>query len=400
MRFVRLLPFLVLIVFNEISYSQTKSQIPAEISPMEDPWEISILTCGAGPYVYALYGHTAIRVRNVQNNLDMIFNYGSFDMTEPNFMPKFILAIMDYELGVSPYEPFAWRYSSWGADVIHQVLNLTLEEKQKLLLYLEENAKPENKKYRYNFIFDNCCTRPRDILEKIVSGKIEYQKDEHVTTYREMVHEFNNPWPWSKLGVDLAFGQEADEPIGYREQEWIPSYIMEHFSKAQIINSNGVARPLVKDTFVVKAEKPLDMSKEFVLSPMQCALILLAFVFVISLFEYRRRRIFWGVDLVLFLLHGFAGLILFVLFFFSSHPTTGSNWLILFFNPITLVYLPRMIYLEVKRRKDIFHKLYSIYLLIFLMFFAFIPQEIPMVIVPLALTLLIRSINNTLIFRK
>ena len=229
----------------------------------QDSIQISLLTCTPGPQVYALYGHMAIRYQNLLSGDDFVFNYGTFDMSAPFFIPKFVLGLMDYQLGGVPYEYFHRHYSGDGADIIAQVLNLTPEEEVKLMNLLLENYKPENREYRYNFLYDNCATRPRDILEKCVDGEIVYSQDTIQATYRMLLHEFNDRWPWSKLGVDLVLGAEADRLINARQKDFLPSYLMEHFNQAVILDGNGAKRPLVKSVNVDKATFPLDERPEF-----------------------------------------------------------------------------------------------------------------------------------------
>lgn len=365
-----------------------------------DSLEISLLTCGAGPEVYALYGHTALRVRDLEQGGDFVFNYGTFNMNAPYFIPKFTLGLMDYELGGSSYQEFAYRYSRQGIAVTHQVLNLMPDEARRMLQKLQENYQPENREYRYNFIYDNCSTRPRDILEASLDGQLVYRGDSVPVTYRQMLHRFNEMWPWSELGVDLVLGAEADRILTLRQQEFLPSYLMDHLAHSVIRGDDGRVRPVVKQTFTVEAAGVLDDSPEFPLSPMQCALLLLGIVLALSLWEILRRRLLWGLDLVLFLAQGLTGVLVFILFFFSDHPTVGSNWLILLFNPIPLFYLPVMIIKGIKHQRDRYHLVNVVFLTLFILFFKTIPQDIPLVVVPLALTLWVRSVNHLLLCKK
>lgn len=366
----------------------------------QDSIQISLLTCTPGPQVYALYGHMAIRYQNLLSGDDFVFNYGTFDMSAPFFIPKFVLGLMDYQLGGVPYEYFHRHYSGDGADIIAQVLNLTPEEEVKLMNLLLENYKPENREYRYNFLYDNCATRPRDILEKCVDGEIVYSQDTIQATYRMLLHEFNDRWPWSKLGVDLVLGAEADRLINARQKDFLPSYLMEHFNQAVILDGNGAKRPLVKSVNVDKATFPLDERPEFPLSPMACALIILSISLVVSFGEFLKKKIAYWYDLFIFLAQGFTGIILFILFFLSEHPCTGSNWLIILFNPIPLLFLPRIINRGKHLRKDLYHIIYGVILTLFIIFFGLIPQDIPLAVLPLALVLLFRHISHYLLCKK
>lgn len=50
---------------------------------------ISILTCSPGNELYSLFGHTGIRVVDKANNMDIVFNYGTFDFATQGFYFKF-----------------------------------------------------------------------------------------------------------------------------------------------------------------------------------------------------------------------------------------------------------------------------------------------------------------------
>ena len=124
-----------------------------------DSIRISLLTCASGEEIYSLFGHTAIRYENYTRGIDAVFNYGIFNFNAPNFILRFALGETDYQLGVTDYERFAAEYYYLERDVWQQELNLTVQEKGKLVMLLEENYRPENRIYRYNFFYDNCATR-------------------------------------------------------------------------------------------------------------------------------------------------------------------------------------------------------------------------------------------------
>lgn len=149
-------------------------QAPAQVQ-LNDNAKISLLT--ASPWhgaVYALFGHTAILVQDDSTGVNAVFNYGFFDSSQPNFIYHFVKGETDYILGVTSFEDFLSEYSSKGQEVTIQELNLSPVRKQKLYEALFINALPENREYRYNFFYDNCATRPRDMIESQVDGKIIY----------------------------------------------------------------------------------------------------------------------------------------------------------------------------------------------------------------------------------
>lgn len=387
---------LALLPFTFCQVHAQDSSTPA----LMDSIEISLLTCDPGPEVYALYGHMAIRYKNYQSGDDVVFNYGSFNMNTPFFILKFTLGMLDYELGAQPFEYFLRHYSGDGRKITGQVLNLNAGEKARLLSLIDDNYRPENRGYRYNFIYDNCATRPRDILEKSVDGTVIYETDSLQTTYRTMLHGFNHRWPWSELGVDLVLGAEADRTLTYRQHEFLPSYLLDHLNHAVIQDKDGNRKSVVKEVYVIEPMLPMDESPEFPFSPMTCALFLLCVSVILFVWEYLKKRVIWMADLFFFLAQGLAGLIIFVLFFFSEHPCTGSNWLILLFNPVPLIFLPRIVKRGIKGSADSYHVANLAFLTLFMIFFVVIPQEIPLVIVPLALVLWLRSLSHVLVCKK
>lgn len=360
----------------------------------KDTLDIALLTCSAGPEVYALYGHTAFLVRNLSQGSDEVFNYGTFNMADPYFIPKFTLGWMDYELGVMSWKQFSDHYSYDGADITVQLLNLTSQEESLLYQRLKENALPQNRGYRYNFLYDNCSTRPRDMLESVVQGELVWADDDIPATYRSLMHECNTQWPWSRLGVDLCLGQQADQPITPRQKQFLPACLMMHAEGAVIFNPDKRMRPLVRETRIVPAVVKPEYRPEFWLTPMQCACVLLIGVVMLTVCECCMKRLWWGIDTLLELCRGLAGMIIFILFFFSVHPTVGSNWLLWVFNPLPLLYLPFQISRRRKQQKEPWQYARTIMLALFLAVFAFLPQRLPIEVLPVVMALLIRSVRT------
>lgn len=156
----------------------------------EDSTRISLLTCAAGGEIYYLFGHTAIRYENFTRGVDVVFNYGVFDFNTPNFTFRFALGDTYYQLGVTEYRYFANEYTALGRDVWQQTLNLTYGEKEHLFRRLQENYKPENRMYLYNFFYDNCATRPRDQIEHAIDGTLRYAEKHDRQQHRHQLPRF------------------------------------------------------------------------------------------------------------------------------------------------------------------------------------------------------------------
>jgi hypothetical protein len=370
-------------------------------SAAEDSIRVSLLTCSPGSEIYALFGHTAIRYEDKAKGADWVFNYGMFSFQTPNFVMRFVKGETDYQLGVVPYAYFEAEYNERGSYVEQQVLNLTPMEKAKLFQLLDENYRPENRTYRYNYFYDNCTTRARDKIEESIQGQVVYPESEGTHSFRDIVHQYTAGHEWSEFGIDLCLGSEADKPIDARLQMFAPFYLLRAADGAMIKETDGVERPLVQEKQkIVNPPVPVP-EKEFPLTPMQSALILLAITVLIGLLEIYYKKCFWGMDILLFGAQGIAGCIIAFLFFFSVHPTVGSNYLLILFNPIPLIYLPVMVYKTIKGRKDLYHWANILVLTLFIAFWSVIPQKINLVVLPLALSLLIRSLTHIIcIYRK
>ena len=259
-----------------------------------DSVEISLLTCQPHDEVYSLYGHTAIRYHDMhkKGGVDAAFNYGVFNFNAPHFVARFVFGLTDYELGAFPYHLFQSEYRHFGSMVTEQVLNLTAQEKWQLRQALSENLRPENRIYRYNYFYNNCTTKARDIIEQCINGKVEYAGHEDYTpTYRDMVHEMTQRNPWARWGNDLLLGIKADQPTTQRQQEFLPHNLLYDFDRAQIY-ANGNYRPLVKERRIAVPAGVQMHEPGFPLSPLQCFIALLAVGLVLFIIQWRMHRIF------------------------------------------------------------------------------------------------------------
>lgn len=365
-----------------------------------DSIRISLMTCSPGSEIYTLFGHTAIRVEMPARNIDWVYNYGMFSFNAPHFILRFITGETDYQLGIVPYPYFAEEYRERGSYVIEQELNLLPDEKVCLLRALEANYRPENRIYRYNYFYDNCTTRARDKIEESIEGRVVYPVTREVSTFRQIVHRYTDGHPWDEFGIDLCLGAEADRAIDIRTQMFAPFVMMDEAEGGTILQPDGTKRALVSRSGRVVAPLQHISEESFPLSPLACACLLLGFTLLLSWVEWRRGIPMWWFDMLLFGLQGLAGCIIAFLFFFSLHPTVGSNYLLIILNPIPLVYLPWMIHKALRRRKDAYHIGNTIVLTLFIVFWWLIPQKITLVILPLALSLLIRSVTRIIITRK
>lgn len=385
------------------------SQVVAWASPAADSLRVSLLTCSPGKEIFELYGHTALRVTNLtkesdltQNNRtnDLVFNFGVFSFNQPHFIARFIKGDTDYTMDAVPFDVFLKSYFRDGRHVEEQILNLNQAESHRLLQALMNLWTQENWSYRYNFFKDNCTTRARDIIEQAMDGHIVYAPSDKnkAISYRSIVHEYTADSPWDEIGQDILLGAEADEPIDGRAQQFVPYHLKKAFSKANIQRADGTCLPLVQqelqhvsDTAAVPAARHI--------SPTVIAIIWLLITAGIVALRWKKKDTgyLWFYDALPLLLQGCMGVIIAYLFLFSSHPTVNSNWLLIIFNPIPLLYLPVALTKAKKRKKDYYYAIATVILLAFCLFAGIIPQDIPTAIILLAWNLLILSAGHIVI---
>ena len=352
---LRFIALIILIISKiSVSYAQnglspvseSNDTVFSEIDPM-DSVEVSLITCSPHEEIYSLYGHSALRWHDLHKTgptagQDLVFNWGLFNFNKPYFVLRFVFGLTDYELGTINYEYFVPYYRKWGSSVTEQVINLTNDEKRNLQKALGENLKPENKVYRYNYFYDNCSTRPRDIIERSLNGKVEWaDREDYKPTFREMVRECNRNHDWSRFGNDILLGLKADFKTDRIEQEFLPMNLMQDMAMAQVY-VNGEYRPLVKEQRDVLPPGVQMIEPDWILSPTEMAIIIVLVALSIMFAEWKQKKCFIWWDVMLMVVEGLIGLLLTVMIF-SQHPTTSINLNILLFNPLPLFFIPSVI---------------------------------------------------------
>ena len=372
----------------------------ARCAAEQDSIRVSLLTCSPGQEVYSLYGHTAIRCQTPKDSSDIVFNYGVFDMSKPCFAWHFVLGQTDYMVQPVPWNYFIKEYQERGSSITEQELNLTPAEARRLVNRLMENSRPENCEYRYNFLYKNCTTMVRDIVEQSIIGCIQYPDTLPHQTYREVLHNYTAEHPWAQEGNDLLLGAEVDTILSEHAAMFVPENLMRAFDGAFICTLQGDMRPLVTHTAVLLETGPQTVEPEFPLLPWQAMLIFGAVCLFVMLLEVWTKRLFWLWDVLLLLMQGAAGVLLTFMFFFSEHPAVGSNWQIWLLNPIALIGIPLVIKSAIRHKPTLWYAFQFAVLALFLLFSPWIPQVFAKITVPLALCLLTRPISYYLVRGK
>lgn len=362
----------------------------AEARTLSPEAEISLLT--SAPYeaeVFTVYGHAALRVSDPKQKIDVVFNYGMFSFDKPFFIYRFVKGETDYMLGVMPYAHYAVEYQMRGSTVTEQVLDLTPEEREDIWEALVENAQPKNREYRYNFFFDNCSTRPAEIIETHIAGGVDYSKwKPERLTFRKMINYCMRNKPWLTFGTDLVLGMPTDRIATPHEMLFLPDYLRDAFSQAKIGEGENI-RKLVKETRLYEAVP--EETEKTVVTPTGVAWALLILVIGVSWWEIKKGKYIWGMDVVLFPVAGLAGCLLFFLCFISEHPSIFPNWNIVWLQPLHL--LSPLFFCIRKRIKAYYyyHFINFAALLVALVGWIIVPQHLNAAFIPLIVSLLIRS---------
>lgn len=392
----------VILLFGFILSAKSQNDIYSPQYALSDSAQISLLT--NTPWdkeVYALFGHTAIRINDPAKGLDIIFNYGLFDFSSPNFMYRFVKGETDYKVGAMDFKYYLLEYKERGVGITEQVLNLSHDEKQKIFNALIINSLPENSVYRYNFFYDNCSTRPRDIIEKNIAGQLVYNPTNKEQTYRDLLHECVNIQPWTKFGIDLVIGADADKIINDRQKDFLPAYLMNAYQGAVIKNADESEREFVteKKTILVQDSMPIFF---FAYEPLLAGCLLLVITALLSWFSYKKNRTVIAkiFDTLLFLTAGLAGSIIFFLMFFSIHPCTNPNWNIVWLNPLQLIVALLFFVKSCSKCVYYYHFINFVALTLFLLAWSLIPQQLEMAFIPFILSIWMRSGVNILQQKK
>lgn len=302
--------------------------------------EISLLTCSPGKEIYAKFGHTAIRVKDNIKNLDLAFSWGLFDFDTKHFYLKFLQGKTDYMLGVSSTSFFLNHYKERNSSVTEQLFDLNENEKKRFIEALLHNYIPENREYRYNFVFDNCATRPRDMLIRSIDGHFKLIPKLESRTYRSAINSYLGENNWTRFGVDVVLGYQADKFMPQIESMFLPEIMKYEINSAK--NSdipNKTSRDITKRTQVLVASQAEETQPlTFWEKPTQVFILLLILVFLISAYEIIFDKPYHtAIDSLLLAITGLAGIVVFFLMFFSLHPLVQHNFNILWLNPLNLL---------------------------------------------------------------
>lgn len=350
--------------------------------------EITVVTCG--PFqgeLYSAFGHSAIRIHDPASDIDIAFNYGVFDFDQPNFYLNFARGYLYYKLGVYSYPHFRDFYIARNRYVHEQVLNLTAAQKQKLFEYLEWNAKPENVNYRYDYFYNNCATKIRDVVVEVFKDSVKFDGSYITTDYtiRDLTDIYLERQPWGDLGIDICLGLPMDKKTSPYEYMFLPDYIESGFDHATL---NG--QPLVKNKIIVYESVPEEVEGSLI-HPWVAFGLFFLITAALSYFDWKRKKLSRWFDVTLFSVVGWVGVLLLFLWVATDHKAAATNFNLLWAFPLHAI----AAILLLRKKSHVFLVKYftatEILLGLTCLFWFLLPQQMNLFLMPLVLSLLLRA---------
>ena len=375
----------IILLFLQFSNDNFANRKIQKSDSLRESSYIALLTCDPGPELYSVFGHSAIGVVDPEQNLSIIFNYGTFSFNVPFFYAKFVSGKLLYRLSITSYQRFLNEYEHEQRRVVEEKLNLSVSQRQHLFNLLLENYKPENREYQYDFFFDNCATRIIDIFYDALGENLAYVPSENieVKTHRNLIDEYLTNSYWSDFGIDIALGSVIDKPTTDMQKTFLPDYLSEYVNNCTI---DG--KPFVQSSrFLVK------QTAQFPATPwlIRPQVIMWALFILVTLLTVLLHSKSWIIgDKIIFSSIGIVGVVVFLLWVATDHDATADNLNVLWANPLYLVY----VWLIGNKFKNALKWTSVITLLLNIMVLAgwsLIPQQYHLAFIPLIGILIIRS---------
>lgn len=349
---------------------------------------ISLLTCTPGEELYSTFGHSAYRVIDSNSVTDIVYNYGTFNFDDDGFYAKFVRGKLLYYVSTEYFRDFKYAYQSTNRGITEQVLNLSADEKNSIRHFLNENIREENKYYKYDFFFDNCTTRLRDILKKYHDSSFTFNPVMPAgTTFRDAIYEYldRNNKQWSKLGIDILLGQPCDGVMTAAQMQFLPDNLMKSLDSANhpliLSHQNLYSIPEAKN-------KPSPFTPLVVFSLVSVFIILLGFI------KNKYTGAFLqGFDGLFFFLTGALGVILIFMWAGTDHSMTKNN-----FNLIWAWPTHTLLAFFVNSKKQWVQKYFrftAVALMAVLISWLFLPQQMNNGLIPVILLLIYRSVKRS-----
>lgn len=302
------------------------SMLQAIASADSSRLRISLLTCKPGTELYSVFGHSALRIVDSTVETDIVYNFGTFDFNDPSFYSKFVLGKLMYFLSQETFENFRYEYAYFKRGITEQVLSFSSAEKNLIQAKLFANMQEENRYYKYDFLKDNCTTRLRDLIfgTNSMVGNNKFLGSKTNSTYRDYLHNYLNraAMPWTKLGIDLLLGFDAEHRMVVNESMFLPDYLQKGVSLSRLGNKNLVSEEiiLVDDLQPMPANPPFWETPFFFFSA-----ILVLFGVLSAIKNKKSENLMAKLDIILFVIVGLLGFVLLFMWLGTDHASFSNN---------------------------------------------------------------------------
>lgn len=368
---------------------QTQAQ---ELSPAA---KVMVLTVEPGhEELYAAFGHSAIYITDPVKRINKVYNYGTYYYNQPHFYLNFARGYLLYGLSVSSYDRFQGYYAYFNRQVIAQSLNLSHEQVQKVFDFMENNARPENSMYYYDYFYDNCATRIRDVFVEVLGENIEFP--EHYTknpnyTIRELTdHYIAGEFPWGKLGIDICLGLPMDKVLTDNEYMYLPDYLYEGIEAAKVRKDSSWVSAVANERVLLHS-RPMDYPMPR-FTPVLAFSLLAALGLLLLVIQVKKGILFRWFDFILFFFIGAIGLLLFLLWTATDHHAAAKNFNLLWAMPTHLLVAFYILKKHPKRWVNWYMALLVPVSVVLLLFWNLIPQDLNEAFIPVVILLVTRAI--------
>ncbi len=379
------------LLFSFIFFSPAKSFAQNDSCHLR----ISLLTATPGDLLYSTFGHSALRITDSVRNIDVVFNYGTFNFDEPNFYIKFIRGKLPFYLSPDTFDDFLVEYQEANRGITEQVLNLNCYQKERIYALLNENMVGPNRKYKYDFTFDNCTTRLRDLIEKATDSTVHFGKViQKTVTFRDLIYEYlnKNDKQWSKLGIDILLGNRMDATATPYQVMFLPEYLMKTLDSSTIDSW-----PLVSDKHPILKMDHSKNEKNNLTHPFflfVCLFVIIAFLsFSKNSFI---QKLLASLDGILFFITGLLGLLLIFMWTDTDHIMCRDNYNLLWALPTNVI---AAFYIHSKKSwAKKYYIFYAIFNIVLIALWRMVPQHLNPALIPVIAILIFRCLIY--IFRK
>jgi len=351
--------------------------------------QISVITIGPSQKeLYSAFGHSGIRVKDDSLGIDYFYNYGVFDFDQPNFYINFLKGKLLYMVVRYNYKTIEDHYIFNNRFIKEQVLNLNSTQKLKTFNFLENNILSQNKYYYYNYIYNNCATKIRDLFDEIFPKYVEYDSiNNDNLSYRELMDLYLYEQKWGDLGIDICLGSEIDKIADNYNSMYLPDYLFSNLDNAKTSENQNF---ILKENEIFSPSKTKNSS--VFLSP-NLVLFILLLITVFLIFRERKYDLWYKkFDFILFFFSGAIGLLLVYLWFFTDH-LSSYNFNLIWAFPFNIVVAFFLFNEKVLDKIKIYFLTISLLLLSLILLWVLLPQKLNASLVFLVLAILFRSIS-------